>query len=155
MSQQNPLSHISLPISSLPRSRQFYCAVLAPLGLSLVYDSTTSNPSKTPRILGYGPDPEHEILNLFEYPDLHQHASGSSAKPGPGFHVAFSATSREAVREFHAEAMKNGGRDRGQPGLREAYGTDYYAAFVEDVDGWRVEVVCKVPVAEGEEVGKE
>ncbi|KAK3984994.1 Glyoxalase/Bleomycin resistance protein/Dihydroxybiphenyl dioxygenase [Cladorrhinum sp. PSN332] len=148
MSHHNPLSHISLPIRSLPRSRQFYTAVLAPLGLSLVYDSTVSNPTKTLRILGYGPDPEHELLNLFEYPDVEQ----SAAIPGPGFHVAFNAPSREAVKEFHAKALENGGKDRGEPGLREAYGRGYYAAFVEDVDGWRVEAVCKLPeVALGEE----
>lgn len=148
------LSHISLPVRSLPLSRQFYTAVLSPLGLALVYDSSivvvslnpsSSSSSKTrPRVLGYGPDPDHEILNLFEYPDFDSSADNSTSKPGRGFHVAFNAPSREAVQEFHAKAIENGGKDRGQPGLREAYGRDYFAAFVEDVDGWRLEVVCKV-----------
>ena len=58
------------------------------------------------------------------------------------------------MREFHARAIENGGRDKGRPGLREAYGRDYFAAFVEDVDGWKLEVVCKVPaeVAETDEI---
>ncbi|KAK4224830.1 Glyoxalase/Bleomycin resistance protein/Dihydroxybiphenyl dioxygenase [Podospora fimiseda] len=145
MSHHNHLSHISLPIRSLPHSRQFYSTVLEPLGLSLVYDSTVSNPNKTPRILGYGHDSEHELLNLFEYSDY----DNSAAKPGPGFHVAFNAPSREAVKEFHRKALENGGKDRGEPGLREGYGRNYFAAFVEDVDGWRLEIVCRV--VEGEE----
>ncbi len=132
------LSHLSLPITSLPLSRTFYTATLAPLNIHLIFDSTTASPpstSKTPT-LGYGPDPAHEILNLFEL--------GDEALPaGQGFHLAFHAPSREAVVEFHAAAMASGGRDNGLPGVRKAYGERYFAAFVVDPDGWRLEAVCK------------
>ena len=67
--------------------------------------------------------------------------TGDATAPGPGFHFAFAAPSREAVARFHAEALAHGGRDNGAPGLRPAYGPDYFAAFVIDPDGYRIEAV--------------
>ena len=61
----------------------------------------------------------------------------------PGFHLAFSAASRQAVAEFHAAALAAGGSDNGPPGLREHYGPGYYAAFVIDPEGHHLEAVCK------------
>jgi hypothetical protein len=46
------------------------------------------------------------------------------------------------VSAFHAAALKAGGRDNGKPGLRTDYGPDYYAAFVVDPDGYRIEAYC-------------
>jgi catechol 2,3-dioxygenase-like lactoylglutathione lyase family enzyme len=66
--------------------------------------------------------------------------SGAAA-PGAGFHLAFAADTREAVDSFHRAALQHGGRDDGPPGLRPAYGPGYYAAFVVDPDGHRVEAV--------------
>ena len=65
----------------------------------------------------------------------------AAAAPGPRFHVAFAAPSRSAVVDFHAEALKHGGRDNGGPGLRLDYGRNYYAAFVIDPDGHPIEAV--------------
>jgi catechol 2,3-dioxygenase-like lactoylglutathione lyase family enzyme len=64
-----------------------------------------------------------------------------SRPPGPGFHLAFNAPSREAVDAFHAAALANGGRDDGAPGVRPHYSPSYYAAFVFDPDGHRLEAV--------------
>ena len=61
----------------------------------------------------------------------------------PGFHLAFAAESRSAVQAFHAAALAAGGRDNGPPGLRPDYGEHYYAAFVVDPEGHRLEAVCK------------
>lgn len=58
---------------------------------------------------------------------------------GPGFHLALMAPSSEAVDAFHAAAVANGGRDDGGPGLRPHYGKTYYAAFVFDPDGHKLE----------------
>lgn len=152
-----PLSHISLPITNHAASRAFYTAILAPLGLHLVYDSEDPPPpSPSPsriKTLGYGPTPQSEILNLFEYPEQQ---GGRNEEGGmPGFHVAFNAPTREAVVEFHRRAMEMGGRDRGKPGVRGAYGRGYFAAWVVDGDGWRVEAVCKGVLAGDEEDGEE
>ena len=62
-----------------------------------------------------------------------------------GTHVAFRAPDRASVDRFHAEALAAGGRDDGAPGLRPEYHDSYYAAFVIDPDGSRVEAVCHEP----------
>jgi len=63
------------------------------------------------------------------------------ANPGP-IHVAFAATSRAQVREFHAAALAAGGKDNGPPGLRPHYHANYYGAFVIGPDGHNFEAVC-------------
>lgn len=138
--QFNLLGHISIGVRDYDASKAFYTAVLEPLGLKLVYDSEAVTP-RTPRTLGYGPDEDHELINLFEYGD------GASV-PGPGCHIAFNAPTRQAVRDFHAAAVQHGGSSNGEPGLRLHYGPRYYAAFVMDPDGWRLEAVCKTDESE-------
>jgi catechol 2,3-dioxygenase-like lactoylglutathione lyase family enzyme len=63
------------------------------------------------------------------------------ASPGNGVHIAFKAMNRAMVREFHAVALANGGRDAGQPGLRPEYDGHYYGAFVCDPDGNKIEAL--------------
>jgi catechol 2,3-dioxygenase-like lactoylglutathione lyase family enzyme len=65
--------------------------------------------------------------------------TGPVTPPGPGFRLALVAPSREAVDRFHAAALQFGGADEGPPGLRPQYGADYYAAFVRDPDGHKLE----------------
>ncbi|KAK4150638.1 hypothetical protein C8A00DRAFT_46026 [Chaetomidium leptoderma] len=133
----NPLGHISIGVRDYEVSKAFYTAVLAPLGLKLVYDSEAPVPgTKEVRTLGYGADPKHELLNIFEFGD-------DAAPPRPGFHLALNAPTRDAVVEFHATAMASGGANNGLPGVRKHYGANYFAAFVMG-GGWSLlEVVCK------------
>src|ERR1700740_544857 len=56
-----------------------------------------------------------------------------------GLHFCFTAPDAAAVDAFHAAALRSGGRDNGAPGLRSIYGPDYYAAFIIDPDGYRIE----------------
>lgn len=56
-----------------------------------------------------------------------------------GLHFCFDATRRAGVNAFHRAAIAAGGRDNGKPGIRKDYGDNYYAAFVSDPDGYRVE----------------
>ncbi|KAK4190877.1 Lactoylglutathione lyase [Podospora australis] len=141
MSHYNPLSHVSIGVRNYDVSKAFYTAVLASIGLDLVYDSEVPNQgTKATRTLGYGPDPDHELLNIFEYDD--------AAPPGRGFHIALNAPTRASVIEFHAKALQLGGSDAGAPGLRKHYGDNYFAAFVVDPDGWKIEVVCKTPASD-------
>ncbi|KAM5386413.1 hypothetical protein ACJZ2D_000376 [Fusarium nematophilum] len=136
------LGHVSIGVKDIGVSKAFYSAILAPLDLRLVYEShpQASDASETSstkaRVLGYGPDEDHELINIFEYP-------GDAHAPGRGFHLAFNAPNRQAVEAFHAAAIKNGGTCDGAPGLREWYGPNYFAAFVVDPEGWRLEAVCK------------
>ncbi len=62
-----------------------------------------------------------------------------------GLHICFAAARRGAVDAFHAAALKAGGKDNGKPGLRADYGDNYYAAFVVDPEGYRIEAYCGTP----------
>jgi catechol 2,3-dioxygenase-like lactoylglutathione lyase family enzyme len=59
-----------------------------------------------------------------------------------GLHFCFQAPDRQAVDAFHAAALKSGGKDNGKPGVRADYSPKYYAAFVIDPDGYRIEAYC-------------
>lgn len=122
------IDHLSLGVSDLARAGDFYDAVLATLGYVRVLTH--------PRALGWGvPGARDEAFAILD--------SGERAKPpGEGCHVAFTAPTRLAVETFHSIALQNGAVDEGAPGLRPQYGPGYYAAFVRDLDGYRLEAVC-------------
>ena len=58
------------------------------------------------------------------------------------FHLAFKAENRAAVDAFHQAALSNGGVNEGDPGIRDHYHPNYYAAYVFDPDGYKLEAVC-------------
>ena len=120
------LGHLSFGVANLERAIAFYDAALAPLGYVRVWNS--------PGQAGYGVPGGGDKLALKLQP-------GPVVPPGPGFHLAFDAPNREAVDRFHAEALRTGGRDEGAPDLRPHYGATYYAAFVRDPDGHKLEAV--------------
>ena len=129
------LHHLSLGVRDLARSADFYDRALAPLGLVRVWSDL--RPGQSGQAVGYGAPGSGDRLALKQVevpvPEV------------PGFHVAFAAASRDAVAAFHAAAVAAGARDNGPPGLRPHYGPDYFAAFVVDPDGYRLEAVCKAP----------
>lgn len=118
--------HLSIGVADIARSRAFYDAALAPLGLKRLSDSTDS--------LGYGAG----AIGLW----VLAAARPVPADPQSGLHICLSAPSRAAVDRFHAAALSSGGSDNGAPGLRADYGAGYYAAFVVDPDGYRLEAYC-------------
>lgn len=122
------LDHISITVRDLERARPFYDAVMAALGAGEQHD--------LPRRLGYG-----ERNSAAD--DSHSYLSVRAGMLGEADrkHWCFRAPSSEAVRVFHAAGIANGGTDDGAPGLREAYHPDYYAAFLLDPDGNRIEAV--------------
>lgn len=119
------LSHVSLGTRDLARAATFYDATLAALGYVRLWTGDDG--------LGYGNAGGSEKLNIFE--------RAGALPPGEGFHLAFEARDRVAVDRFHAAALAHGGKDAGAPGLRPHYGAQYYAAFVTDPDGHRLEAV--------------
>ncbi len=122
------IDHVSLAVTDLDRSRRFYDAVLAPLGITLL--------SSDGRIAAYHRGGPNEFLLI---------RSDAAPLPPPGSHVCFSAPSREAVREFHRTGIAAGGKDNGSPGLRPHYSAVYYAAFLIDPDDHRIEAVTRDP----------
>ncbi len=129
------LDHVSLGVADIARSRRFYDAVLQPLGLARIVDFGN----------GRGSDYGGAAGSLGVQFTITR--EGRVAAPYPGVHLCFRAPSRDAVRAFHAAAVAAGGRDDGAPGLRPQYHPDYYAAFVRDPDGHRIEAVTHVPTA--------
>lgn len=132
------LDHIGLPVSDFARSRAFYGAALAPLGLSLVMEvSAEETGSAAHAGFGQGGKPFFWIGS----------SAGSIAQAAPEshVHVAFAAESRAQVDAFHAAALAAGGRDNGPPGLRPHYHPHYYGAFILDPDGHNIEAVCHLP----------
>jgi catechol 2,3-dioxygenase-like lactoylglutathione lyase family enzyme len=121
------IDHLSLGVRDLAASTRFYDACLAPLGYVRLYASEKG--------AGYGPPGGEGALDLFAVPGR------GAPTPLPGFHVAVTAPTRAAVEAFHAAALAAGGADAGGPGLRPRYGPGYYAAFVVDPDGHKVEAV--------------
>jgi catechol 2,3-dioxygenase-like lactoylglutathione lyase family enzyme len=119
------LSHVSLGTNDAARAAAFYDPVLAALGIG-----------KGKR-RGGSIDYSAAMVGF----SLEQPADGKPASVGNGVHVYFVAESRAAVDEFHRVALANGGSDAGEPGLRPEYDANYYAAFVRDPDGNKIEAV--------------
>jgi catechol 2,3-dioxygenase-like lactoylglutathione lyase family enzyme len=131
------LHHLSLGVSEIERAAVFYDAALAPLGYVRVWADL--RPGEANQAVGYGLPGGGDRLALKHRPD-------GQRPPGPGFHLAFAAPSRDAVDAFHRVALLHGGRDNGAPGLRTHYGPNYYAAFAVDPDGHNLEAVFNAAV---------
>jgi catechol 2,3-dioxygenase-like lactoylglutathione lyase family enzyme len=123
------LHHISLGVRDLHHAGLFYDAALGALGYRRVFEDDTA--------IGYGVEDDKDLLCLKLRSD--------AIAPGPGFHLAFAAPSRAAVDAFHEAALAVGGADNGAPGPRSDYGDHYYAAFLVDPDGHRIEAVINRP----------
>jgi catechol 2,3-dioxygenase-like lactoylglutathione lyase family enzyme len=119
------IRHVSIGVADVARSGRFFDAVLGAIGLRRLHEGEG--------YLAYGE--ADALLWVGQLPQA------PAANPGPGLHLCFSAPSREAVDAFHAAALAHGGADNGAPGLRPHYSPDYYAAFVIDPDGWRIEAM--------------
>jgi catechol 2,3-dioxygenase-like lactoylglutathione lyase family enzyme len=124
------IHHVSHRVRNLSLSSAFYDAALGALGFRRVFEDDTA--------VGYGLVDEEDILCL--------KLSPAALPPGSGFHLAFDASSQAAVDMFHSSALNVGGKCNDKPGLRPEYGPSYYAAFLLDPDGHRIEAVAKAPV---------
>ncbi|MEQ1611499.1 MAG: VOC family protein [Hyphomicrobiaceae bacterium] len=120
------LNHVSIGVRDVAKSKVFYNAALQPLGYKCLSEGEDS--------LGYGAKAVALWIGTSKSP--------VAADEKSGLHFCFDAPTRKSVDAFHAAALKNGGRDNGPPGLREDYGANYYAAFVIDPDGYRIEAYC-------------
>lgn len=122
------LHHVSLGTSDIARSRAFYDPVMHELGLRRTFDVEDA--------IGYGAGITVFSLNL--------PADGAPASTGNGVHIAFEVERRAAVDAFFRTAIANGGTVDGEPGLRPEYDGHYYAAFIRDPDGNKIEALTFV-----------
>lgn len=120
------INHVSIGVHDVAKSKRFYDAALQALGYGCLSQSATS--------LGYGADTVALWIIAAEHP--------VPADERSGLHFCFDAPSRAAVEAFHAAAQRAGGQDHGKPGVRADYGANYYAGFVIDPDGYRIEAYC-------------
>jgi catechol 2,3-dioxygenase-like lactoylglutathione lyase family enzyme len=119
------LDHVSVGVSDLERAATFYEAALAPLGLLRMVTRPAS--------IAFGKSYPEFWINL--------RVGMARIEPGSGVHICLRARSTGNVDAFHAEALKAGGHSEGAPGLRPHDRVKYYAAFVTDPDGNRIEAV--------------
>jgi catechol 2,3-dioxygenase-like lactoylglutathione lyase family enzyme len=118
------IDHIGFEVSDLQRSARFYDAVLYALGSRRMFESS------------------HAIAYGINGPQLWIVVRGR--RPGPGYgHLALQASGKAAVDAAHRAGLAGGGTDDGAPGMRPQYGRRYYAAYLLDPDGLRLEVVSR------------
>jgi catechol 2,3-dioxygenase-like lactoylglutathione lyase family enzyme len=126
------IDHLSITTTDLDRAQIFYDAVLGALGYPRV--------NRRPAAIGYGVRERGPAAPSY----ISVYLSTASLVPD-NRHWCFRAPSRAAVRAFYEAALAHGGTDDGPPGIRERYSPDYYAAFVRDPDGNRIEAVTRRP----------
>ena len=124
------LDHVSIGVPDLDAARPFYDAIMNTLGALKVYDR--------PSALGYGErcdaaETQSSYISIY--------LDASAIEPNKR-HWCFKAASRSQVDAFHAAGLAAGGRSDGDPGVRPHYHANYYAAFLIDPAGNRVEAVC-------------
>ena len=126
------LDHISLTAADWVAAERFYDAVMDALGVPKVGRDAEEG------WLGYGErcDAGHPEPSYFSV------RRGAAPDAAAGRHVCFKAQSRAAVDAFWQAGLAFGGRNLGAPGLRPHYHATYYAAFLADPSGNRIEAVC-------------
>ena len=120
------IDHISIGVRDLSKAEQFYTAVLAALGLTKLREWPGA-------AIGFGKKHPEFWINA--------RAAMERVADDSGVHICLRARDTAAVDAFHAAALASGGASDGPPGLRPQYYAKYYAAFVRDPDGNRIEAV--------------
>ncbi|KAH7034498.1 glyoxalase-like domain protein [Microdochium trichocladiopsis] len=126
------LGHVSIRASNLEASVKFYLAALAPLSYQEM---------RFPTVVGLGSSSSRAPIPDFW---LRQYTPGPennhTEKPTP-VHISFYVNEQRLVDEFHKAGIEAGGKDNGKPRERP-WMKGYYAAYVLDLDGNNIEVVC-------------
>src|SRR5882672_5630969 len=120
------IQHVSIGVRDIAATRRFYDVTLGALGYSCLRARESW--------LGYGKDRVEFSARASERPVAEDTKSG--------LHFCFLAPTRKSVEAFYEAALASGGRDNGKPGLRVDYAPNYFAAFVIDPDGYRIEAYC-------------
>ena len=120
------IDHVSIAVRDLGNAEPFYAALLAPLGMRKLREWPNA-------AIGFGKTYPEFWINL--------RTKMAPIEEGSGVHICLRARSPADVDAFHAAALIAGGRSDGAPGLRPHERVRYYAAFVTDPDGNRIEAV--------------
>ncbi len=120
------IDHVSVAVRDLSKAEPFYTALLAPLGMAKLREWPNA-------AVGFGK--KHAEFWINRRTEMDRVADDS------GVHICLRAPDTAAVDAFHAVALKAGGTSDGAPGIRSQYSARYYAAFIRDPDGNRIEAV--------------
>ncbi|ASP37819.1 glyoxalase/bleomycin resistance/extradiol dioxygenase family protein [Bacterioplanes sanyensis] len=116
------IDHFEIKVVNFAACCLFYRQALSALGIELKWSDDSA--------AGFGPQGESKVRFLIE--------QGERTSQN---HIAFAATTESQVTSFYRLGLEHGGRCNGEPGLREHYAPNYYAAFLLDPDGNNVEAV--------------
>lgn len=122
-------AHISLGVTSLKKSLDFYDAVMKTLGHDRLFGDEKEE------FMAYGPNESFFIINTPLNPER------GVPEACNGTHVCFRAKSKQQVDDFYSAAMEEGATCDGKPGVRKDYSPTYYAAYILDLDGHKLEAV--------------
>ena len=120
------IDHISISVRDLNAAEHFYTKLLAPLGMTKLREWPDA-------AIGFGK----------KYPEfwINQRADMASIPADSGVHICLRVREKAAVDAFYSAALAGGGTSDGAPGFRAKYHQSYYAAFIRDPDGNRIEAV--------------
>ncbi|GAB2647415.1 VOC family protein [Vibrio panuliri] len=118
------LNHVSIGTSDVVKAVNFYDSLLSTLAIKRTHYIENV-------AAAYGENFEFWVGSPYE----------GKATSSNGLHIAFNAPSKESVERFYAIAIALGGTCEGKPGFRPEYGEAYYAAFIRDLDGNKIEAV--------------
>ncbi|HOO51481.1 MAG TPA: VOC family protein [Alphaproteobacteria bacterium] len=124
-------AHVSIGVKDIQKSVAFYDKVIVALGYERLFGDVEE------KFMAYGPEDSFFIIN--EPLDTTKDVLACN-----GSHLCIKAQTKEQVDGFYAEALRLGAKDSGAPGIREHYSDDYYAAFIFDPDGHKIEVLARV-----------
>jgi len=120
------IDHVSVAVGDIAAATRFYDVLLVTIGVIRL--------ETRPGTVGFGK----------KYPEFWINLRGDRITVSSGSHICFRARTIDMVNAFHAAAITAGGTSDGAPGLRPQHGGGYYAAFIRDPDGNRIEAVTFV-----------
>ncbi len=124
-------AHVSIGVKDIKASVVFYDVVMNALGYGRLFGNEEEG------FMAYGPEESFFIINT----PLDETREASTCN---GSHICIKAKDKNAVDEFYNVAMKMGAKDAGATGFRPHYSEDYYAAYIFDLDGHKIEAMARV-----------
>lgn len=117
------IDHFEIKVVDFDACVIFYSKVLITLGIELKWSDEAA--------AGFGLIGEPNTRFLIE-----------KGGPSAPCHIAFKANDKTSIEAFHKAGIEAGFTCHGEPGLREKYAPNYYAAFFYDPDGNNIEAVA-------------
>jgi catechol 2,3-dioxygenase-like lactoylglutathione lyase family enzyme len=127
------IDHISLSVSDLAKSTVFYKAVLSSIGFETLAERAGT--------VGFGKTYPEFWLNHRPKPATQPAQEPTKVEADSGMHIALRTKGRKSVERFYHTALQAGATSDGAPGFRSQYSESYYAAFIRDPEGNRIEIV--------------